>query len=160
MSKEIKTVAENYKSTICNKICDLVLKNQPNEHLILAYAYVLKTFFAQNDEQQISKLLNVMTSYINFALEREEEFDKIGYLLLFNTVFQNKPKIKEFDEDLPLKIWQICKTNKKVFSRIEEFSQLMLLMICYISNDQFNHIIKDLSVLSVSTYCLFKINYK
>ncbi|CAG9856436.1 unnamed protein product [Phyllotreta striolata] len=147
--KEVKSLTENYKSSICKGICDLVLTSEPNDHLVCGYAQALKILFVQNEDEKLQKMLEVLNSYVNFALEKKEDFDKTGYLLLFNTVLNNKTKIDEFDDELYLKIWDLCKCNEKVFARTEEYSQLVFLMVCLMSNEQFDRVIEDLAFLSI-----------
>ncbi|CAG9833695.1 unnamed protein product [Diabrotica balteata] len=147
-TKEAKDVADNYKLILCNKMYDLVVTNDPQDYLIPAYAYTLKTFLVQNEKEKISKLVSILEPYTSFVLQRHEEYDKNGYLQLFNIVLHNKTKLSNASEDLPMQIWKVCKNNCKVYFRNEEYSQLIMLIVGYVSNDDFCTMTQDLLGIS------------
>ncbi|XP_028150875.1 uncharacterized protein LOC114344224 [Diabrotica virgifera virgifera] len=149
-TKKAKDVADNYKLILCNKMYDLVVTNDPQDYLIPAYAYTLKTFLVQNEKEKMSKLVSILEPYTSFVLQRHEEYDKTGYLQLFNIVLHNKTKLSSASEDLPMQIWKVCKNNCKVYSRIDEYSQLIMLIVGYVSNDDFCTMTQDLLKISES----------
>ncbi|XP_057669503.1 uncharacterized protein LOC130901874 [Diorhabda carinulata] len=150
LPKEIKSMAENFKLIICNKIYELVLTSDPEDFLLPGYVYTMRMFIAQEETEKISQLETILKSYLEFSLQKYEEFDKSSYLQLFNTVLQNKTVLKTNVDDLPLKIWKVCKNNQTVYKRFDEFSPLMLLIVGCVSNEDFFSIMEDLLFISES----------
>lgn len=158
MSKDVKNVADSYKSSICKEITELVLQNKPKEHLLLGYAHSLRHYLSQKDQnEKIMQLLKHMDAYVEFALKKSQNFHTAGYLILFITILQNKSQIPEFEETLILKFWNACKENVSVYSRFEEYSQLMVLIVGHVSNEKFPDVIQDMLEISVSIiyFCIF-----
>lgn len=150
MSKEVKTVADSYKTAICTNIFELLQTNAPNETILMGYAYVLRHFFGQNDVEKVPQLLQYLARFVDFALENSLGFTTGSYLLLFVTILQNKSKIPEFDDVLVTKFWDACKENLTDDGRFEEYTQLVMLVIGHVSNENFHDVLGDLLNISVS----------
>lgn len=160
MPKEVKNVAESYKTTICNEITQLIIKDKPQEHILLGYATALRHFLGQNDEENIPHLLKHLNAYVEYALNDCQHFQTTGYLILFTTVLQNKSKIPEFDDGLAVKFWEACKENPLVYSKFDEYSQLIVLIVGHVGNEGFPDIMKDLLGLSVSVNVKVTVDYR
>lgn len=157
MPKDVKNVADSYKSSICNGISQLISQNKPREHLLLGYAHVLRHYLGQKEQdEKITQLLQHLDAYVTFALKKSQNFHTAGYLNLFITILQNKSKIPEFEETLAMRFWNACKDNLSVYSRFEEYAQLIVLIIGHVSNEGFSDVMRDLLDISVritSFYC-------
>ncbi|XP_023026512.2 uncharacterized protein [Leptinotarsa decemlineata] len=158
MPKDVKNIADSYKELICERILQLVLKNEPTESLVAGYAYSLKHYLSQNNADKIAEFLNVFDKYNQFALGDGNNFGKTGYLTLFTTVLQNKSKIKAVGEAFPLNVWNACKGNDSVYSRSEEYSQLISLIVGHIPNENFEVFTKEL--LNISESALAKEDFE
>ncbi|CAH1179596.1 unnamed protein product [Phaedon cochleariae] len=148
LPKETKITGENMKNNICDKISKLVSEETPNVTLLAGYAYIMKNYLSQNDDEKITELSNTLDSYLNLILTNRNCYDKFGCLSLLITVLQNKSKLKNIDDDFPLKIWNAFKEDDSVYSRFEEYSQLILLIVGHIPNDQFQVFMSDLLNIS------------
>ncbi|KAG5870299.1 hypothetical protein JTB14_018096 [Gonioctena quinquepunctata] len=144
MPKEIKNVADDYKTFICDKILQLVSNNEPTDSSLAGFAYSFKHHLSQNNEEKLSECLNILDKYVEFALSKINELGAIGYLTLFPTILQNKTKIKTIKEDFPLKVWNVCKDNDSLHSGFEDYYQLIMLIVGHIPNEHFSTFMADL----------------
>lgn len=154
MPKQVKDVADRYKSQICDKMLELVATNTPEDHLLGGFACALKHYLSQNDANKLSTILEHVNTYLEFALNNVNQFGSIGYLELFITILQNKSKMKNLDKNVILNIWNACKENLVVYDRCEEYSQLVVLIVSHI-NEEFSEVLKTLLNISVSAYLFF-----
>lgn len=155
MPKEVKHVADEYKTKISTEITRLVQKEEPQEYLLLGYVHAMRNFFSQNDQENTSRLLKHLNSYIDFAMNTTHS-STMGYLTLFTTILQNKTKV-DLEGDKMKKFWNVCKENLSVCSRFEEYSQLVVLIVSHNSNEEFSGVMEDLLDISVRTYNLIQL---
>lgn len=151
MRKEVKTKADSYKTTICDEITKIISENKPKEYLLIGYAYALRHVLAQNDKEKINLLLKRFDIYTEFSFENCQKFESPDFLILFTTILQNKSKISNFEDGLTVKFWNTCREHLSVYKSCEEFSQLMVLIVGHVSNEEFPNVMKDLLDISVST---------
>lgn len=152
MPKDVKNVAESYKIKIFDEIIQIIKGNKPEEHLLIGYSCALRQVLAYNDEEKITLLSQHFEDYIRFCLENSQTFNSLNYLVLFTTVLQNKSKISNFEDDLTVKIWNAIKENLRMYESFEECTQLMVLIVAHVSNEEFPNVMKDLLDMSVSFY--------
>lgn len=150
MSKEVKNVAESYKIKICNEILQVTINNKPEDSQLIGYTYALRHFLTQNEEEQAFQLLQHLNVYVDFAITNCQTCDTAGYLILFITILQNKSKIPGFEEESIIKFWNSCKENVTVYSRFEEYSQLVTLIVGHVSNEVFPDVMRGFLDTTVS----------
>ncbi|KAJ8930657.1 hypothetical protein NQ314_016519 [Rhamnusium bicolor] len=150
MPKDVKNAAEMYKTVICDKVLKLCSKNKPAPCLTSGYALALRNFISQNEEEKLSKLLNSLNSYVDFALEGTTKCES-GDLMLIVTLLQNKSKLKSLSDDFLQRVWNAYKENEGIHSRYEEYSLLIVLIFGHIPNEEFTTVTTDLLSITVKS---------
>lgn len=151
---EIKNLLDVYKSLLTNRYVKIANENAVNDNLIEPYAIALKTYVLKDENENLNILLKKLDLYFLQALNSClacEHFK--GHLELFIIMLLNKLNIKENDDKLPLKIWNIIKEmNISHVKYFDLYSQLVALIFEQIPNDNFENVTSNYLKLTVRCF--------
>ncbi|RZC42407.1 uncharacterized protein BDFB_000322, partial [Asbolus verrucosus] len=149
ISTNSKELCFKYKSTICNKIAKVISKKRPENRLIEPYAIVLKSVLAKDEDGLLSKLKSSLHDYVEFSISNLTDENLRGSLLLFTTILHHKTILTDFNDDFVLSIWNNLKAVTITNELMEDYSQVVTLIVSLIPNEQFTNIFEDLLRITV-----------
>ncbi|XP_060520542.1 uncharacterized protein LOC132698480 isoform X2 [Cylas formicarius] len=114
---------------------------------IETYAACLKHYLATDATgDDAARLLERFDSYSVHIFENVLSHDDVrGSLRLFSTALHNKQKIPQLNGDFLSRIWRFVKGLDVAVEDTDQYAQLVKLIVTLVPNDQFRHILEDLS---------------
>ncbi|KAL3284734.1 hypothetical protein HHI36_018879 [Cryptolaemus montrouzieri] len=146
ISKEFHVLCTEVKDLILNKHLEIVTSTKADLSIIQSYVVCLKYYMGICDDKYVSKLVDLLESFLTAILSSETHILPKGSISLFATVLNNKEALK-MPSDLPLRIWKFCKTKEVSPKDVEEFSQVICSVYEHIPNEEFENIVEDLWIM-------------